>query len=204
MFAVFKRARKATLAAAAALSALTLAACDPATIGSGPTINTSKPVPVALLVPRGSAQQGDSVLAKSLENAARLAIADLDGVQIDLRVYDTAGTPEVASSAAQQALNDGARIILGPVYAEAANAAGIAARQRGVNVLAFSNNTAIAGGNVFILGPTFDNTARRLTKFAARNGKRNILIVGGNDAAGVAGRTAIQQAAAESGATITR
>ncbi|MEY8800050.1 penicillin-binding protein activator [Leisingera sp. XS_AS12] len=203
MFAVFKRARKATLAAAAALSALTLAACDPATIGSGPTINTSKPVPVALLVPRGSAQQGDSVLAKSLENAARLAIADLDGVQIDLRVYDTAGTPEVASSAAQQALNDGARIILGPVYAEAANAAGIAARQRGVNVLAFSNNTAIAGGNVFILGPTFDNTARRLTKFAARNGKRNILIVGGNDAAGVAGRTAIQQAAAESGATIT-
>lgn len=108
----------------------------------------------------------------------------------------------MASGAAQQALKDGARVILGPVYAEAANAAGIAARQRGVNVLAFSNNTAIAGGNVFILGPTFDNTARRLTSFAARNGKRNILIVGGNDAAGVAGRTAIQRAASQTGANI--
>ena len=202
MFAVFKRARKAALTAAAAVSAIALTACDPIAVGTGPTINTSKPVPVALLVPRGSAQQGDSVLAKSLENAARMAIADLDGVQIDLRVYDTAGNPEVASSAAQQALSDGARVILGPVYAEAANAAGIAARQRGVNVLAFSNNPAIAGGNVFILGPTFDNTARRLTSFAARNGKRNILIVGGNDAAGVAGRNAIQRAASETGASV--
>ncbi|WP_264212435.1 penicillin-binding protein activator [Leisingera thetidis] len=203
MFAVFKRARKAALTAAAALSAIALTACDPVAIGSGPTINTSKPVPVALLVPRGSAQQGDSVLARSLENAARMAIADLQGVQIDLRVYDTAGSPEIAAGAAQQALNDGARVILGPVYAEAANAAGIAARQRGVNVLAFSNNPAIAGGNVFILGPTFDNTARRLTSFAARNGKRNILIVGGNDSAGVAGRSAIQRAASQTGANIT-
>ncbi|KIC27642.1 penicillin-binding protein activator [Leisingera sp. ANG-M6] len=202
MFAVFKRARKAALTAAAALSAIALSACDPIAVGTGPTINTSKPVPVALLVPRGSAQQGDSVLAKSLENAARMAIADLDGVQIDLRVYDTAGSPEVASGAAQQALKDGARVILGPVYAEAANAAGIAARQRGVNVLAFSNNTAIAGGNVFILGPTFDNTAQRLTSFAARNGKRNILVVGGNDAAGTAGRSAIQRAAGNSGVSI--
>lgn len=202
MFAVFKRARKAALTAAAALSAIALTACDPVAIGTGPTINTSKPVPVALLVPRGSAQQGDRVLAQSLENAARMAIGDLQGAQIDLRVYDTAGNPATASTAAQEALDDGARVILGPVYAEAANAAGIAARQRGVNVLAFSNNPAIAGGNVFILGPTFDNTARRLTSFAARNGKRNILIVGGNDAAGSAGRAAIQRAASESGVSI--
>ncbi|MEP2716652.1 MAG: penicillin-binding protein activator, partial [Pseudophaeobacter sp.] len=83
MFAVFKRARKATLSAVAAISTFALAACDPIALGGGPTINTSKPVPVALLVPRGSAQSGDSVLAQSLENAARLAIADLQGVQID-------------------------------------------------------------------------------------------------------------------------
>ena len=143
----------------------------------GPTINTSKPVPVALLVPRGSAQAGDALLAQSLENAARLAIADLNGVQIDLRIYDTAGNPQQAATAATTAINDGARVILGPVYAEAANAAALAAAQRNVNVLAFSNNTAIAGGNVFILGPTFDNTARRLAGYAARQGKGNMVIV---------------------------
>ncbi len=202
MFAVFRNARKAACAAAVAISSLALVACEPVSLSTGPTINTSKPVPVALLVPRGSSKQGDAIMAQNLENAARMAMADLQGVQIDLRVYDTAGVPATAASAATQAVNDGARIILGPVYAEAANAAGLAAAQRGVNVLAFSNNTAIAGGNVYILGPTFDNTARRLTKFAAAQGKSKLLVVSGDDAAGLAGRDAINRAASRSGASV--
>ncbi|KII16059.1 penicillin-binding protein activator [Phaeobacter sp. S60] len=203
MFAVFQHARKAAMAAATVVSTLALAACDTLPTGGGPSINTTKPVPVALLVPRGSAQPGDALLAKSLENAARMAIADLNGAQIDLRIYDTAGAPQQAATAATTAINDGARIILGPVYAEAANAAGLVAAQRNVNVLAFSNNSAIAGGNVFILGPTFDNTARRLTSYAARQGKGNMVVVSGSDPAGQAGRVAIERAAAGNGASIS-
>ena len=202
MFAVFKPARKVALAAVTAIATLALAACDTVSIGGGPTINTSKPVPVALLVPRGSASSGDQALAQSLEIAARLSMGDLTVVQIDLRVYDTACNAEVAAAAATQAVNDGARILLGPVYAEAANAAGIAAAKRNVNVLAFSNNTAIAGGNVFILGSTFGNTAARLTGYAARQGKGNMLVVSGNNAAGQAGQQAIVSAAARTGANI--
>lgn len=204
MFAVFKPARKAAALLIGALGIAALSACDPVSIGGGgPTINTSKPVPVALLVPRGSAQSGDVVLAQSLENAARLAIGDLQNVQIDLRIYDTAGNAATASAVATQAVNDGAQIILGPVYAEAANAAGIAAAQKGVNVLAFSNNTTIAGGNVFVLGPTFDNTANRLTRYAAGQGKGNIVLVHSNDVAGQIGRNAVQKAVANSPATLT-
>lgn len=202
MFAVFKPARKVALAAIVAVSSIALTACDPISTGGGPTINTSKPVQVALLVPRGSGQPGDEVLAQSLENAARLAIADLQGVQIDLKVYNTAANAQTAAAAATQAVDDGARIILGPLYAEAANAAGVAAAKRNVNILAFSNNAAIAGGNVFILGATYDNTARRLSSYAARQGKGNILVVSGNDASGQAGRDAIQNAAAATGANV--
>ncbi|KUP90667.1 penicillin-binding protein activator [Tritonibacter horizontis] len=203
MFAVFNRARKFVLTATVVAASAIVAACDPGAIGGGgPSINTSKPVPVALLVPRGSAQHGDDVLAQSLENAARLAIADLNGVEIDLRVYDTAGNPQMATAMATQAVQDGARIILGPVYAEAANAAGIAAAKRGVNVLAFSNNTSIAGGNVFVLGPTFENTATRLAQYSARQGKRTMVVVSGNNAAGQAGRAAVQQAAVQTGMTL--
>lgn len=202
MFAVFDRARKAGIGLLAAASLTLLAACDTALVGGGPTIDTSKPVPVALLVPKGSAQAGDDILAASLENAARLAMADLQGVKIDLRVYDTGGNAATASAAAAQAVGDGARIILGPVYAEAANAAGLAAAQKNVNVLAFSNNPGIAGGNVFILGPTFGNTAARLTSFAAGRGKKNLLVVHSNDLAGQTGRDAIRTAAARSGARV--
>ena len=100
---------------------------------------------------------------------------DLGGVEIDLRVYGTAGNASKAAAAASQAVNEGAKIILGPVYGEAANAAGVAVASSGVNVISFSNNPTIAGGNVFILGPTFDNTASRLANYAARQGKRNVL-----------------------------
>ncbi|EBA16480.1 hypothetical protein RSK20926_22184 [Roseobacter sp. SK209-2-6] len=203
MFAVFKNARKAAFSALLGISALSLAACNPVALGNGPSINTSKPVKVALLVPKGSPQSGDSVLAQSLENSARLAIADLQGVQIDLTIYDTAGDPARAASVATEAVNGGAQIILGPVYAEAANAAGIAAAKRGVNVLSFSNTPSIAGGNVFILGSTFDNSARRLANFAKRQGKNSFVIASGTNAAGQAGEAAVRRAAAQAGVTVT-
>ena len=130
------------------------------------------------------------------------AMADLDGVSIDLRVYNTAGQAAQAQAMASQAIGDGAKIILGPVYAEAANAAGLVAANRGVNVLSFSNNPAIAGGNVFVLGPTFRNSANRLVQHAMANGKANILIAHGNDGSETAGRDAIQDAIAANGAIL--
>ncbi|MEX0285840.1 MAG: penicillin-binding protein activator [Paracoccaceae bacterium] len=203
MFAVFTYVRKAVARVIAPAALLALAACDTAGITTGgPSVDTSKPIPVALLVPKGSGQSGDAILAQSLENAARLAIGDLQGVQIDLRVYDTAGQASVASAKATEAVAAGAKIILGPVYAEAANAAGLAVRGKNVNVLAFSNNPAIAGGNVFILGPTFANTANRLTRYAAAQGKGSIAVVHGTDSAGSAGRAAIESAISRSPAQL--
>ena len=210
MFAFFKTLRKAAQRAVLPVAALALAACDPAALGSltgggtnsGPRIDTTRPVPVALLVPRGSGQASDELLANNLENAARLAMRDLNGVQIDLRVYGTAGNAGTAATQAAQAVNDGAQIIVGPLYAEAANAAGVAVAPLNVNVLAFSNNTTIAGGNVFVLGPTFDNAANRLVTYAARHGMDRVVIVHAQDVAGQLGRIAIQQAVSRSGATL--
>ncbi|WP_102225029.1 penicillin-binding protein activator [Acidimangrovimonas sediminis] len=202
MFAFLTRARKALTRGGIVLAALSLAACEPMTVGGGgPRIDTNAPVPVALLVPSGSTQSGDNRLAQSLVNAAKLAISDLDGVKIDLRVYPTAGNAQQAANAATKAVDDGAKIILGPVYAAAANAAGVAAAKRGVNVLAFSNNPAIAGGNVFILGPTFSNTADRLMKYAVSQGKSRIAVVHDTTTAGKAGEAAITAAISAAGAT---
>jgi len=176
----------------ALLSLAWLAACVAVPLGgNGPSLNAGRPVQVALLVPGGGTDVADAFLAQNLENAARMAIADLNGVQIDLRVYNTAADPQQAATVALQAVNDGAKIILGPLYAESANAAGVAVASRGVNVLAFSNNTQIAGGNVFVLGATFQNTATRLASYAARNGITRVMVVHSDDIPGQAGRDAI-------------
>lgn len=204
MFATLRSPRNPLLRLGAIVSALWLAACEPmpGTLGGGPGIDTRAAVPVALLVPAGSGNTGDETLAKSLRQAADLAISDLNGVKIDLRVYNTGGGAAQAATAASKAVDEGAKIILGPVFAESANAAGLAVADRGVNVLSFSNNTDIAGGNVFVLGPSFPNTANRLASYAASQGKRRILVVQDQTPAGDVGARAIQAAIGRSGATL--
>ncbi|MBW4706253.1 penicillin-binding protein activator [Roseobacter sp. YSTF-M11] len=204
MFAVFPFARKVLRAATLPFIALALAACDqvPGGFGGGPSINTGEAVPVALLVPSGSGQTGDAILAQSLENAARLAMRDLNGASVDLRVYQTGGDAATAAARAEQAIDEGAKIILGPVYAASANAVGNAVSGKGVSVLSFSNNAAIAGGNVFVLGQTFQNTANRMVGHARAQGKERFVIVYGQDSAGTQGRDAISNAVAAQGASV--
>jgi hypothetical protein len=158
---------------------------------SGQTIDPSAPVQVALLVPGGSDSAEASLIAASLENAARMAIADLNGVEINLRVYNTTRDPRLASQVAATAIADGAQIILGPLDAASANAVGVTVASANVNVLAFSNNTAIAGGNVFVLGNTFGNISDRLVRYAGSQGIRRFMIVHQDDLAGAVGRDSI-------------
>ncbi|MDZ7905718.1 MAG: penicillin-binding protein activator [Cypionkella sp.] len=182
------------------LGALTLSmACAPISVGG---IGGGGTIRVALLVPSGSGQAGDEVLGQSLENAARLAIQDLGDTKVQLMVYGTGGQPAQAAAMAKKAVADGAQVILGPVFAQEANAAGVAVAGSGVNVLAFSNNPDIAGGNVFILGPTFQNTAERLASYAVRTGKSKFMIASDRNIAGQLGRDAIKRGALIAGATV--
>ena len=64
-------------------------------------------------------------------------------------------------------------------------------------------NATIAGGNLFILGQTFQNTANRLAGYAARNGKKRILTVYSDNLAGRLGKQAIEQAVQANGGSIT-
>ncbi|UWQ22198.1 penicillin-binding protein activator [Jannaschia sp. W003] len=198
-----RAARK--LAALGAASAALAACAVPSDVGSGGggVQGDGGPVKVALLVPYGSARGSDAQVARSLENAARLAVGDLGAGTVALDVYPTQGTPGGAQAAAAEALAAGAQVILGPLYADNAAAAGVAVSGTGVPVLSFSNNTDIAGGNVWVLGNTFQNTARRLLGFAARQGRNRVLVTHATNEAGQIADRAVRAGAAGTGAQIT-
>ncbi len=206
MFARFTSARKTLARFFVFISVLWLAACDVTLAPDanvGQQIDVTRPIQVALLVPGASTQETDNQLARNFENAARMAIADVRGATIELRVYNTAGgNPQQAALAATRAVDDGAKIIIGPLFGEAANAAGVAIAGRNVNVLAFSNNRAFAGGNVFILGATFDNTAERLVQYANRQGINRYMVLHGQDLSGNVGRDAITAAVRNNGGQV--
>lgn len=204
MFARLPLIRKIATRLIALFSVLWLAACDIAPIagGSSPKVDTSRPVPVALLVPGGAQDAGDNRLAKSLENAARMAVADLQGAKIDLRVYNTAGNAQQAAVVARRAVDEGAKIILGPLHREAAVAASTAVANDGVSVLSFSNTSTIAGGNLFLLGQLYDTTARRLAGFAAQNGVTRYYVAAAEGPGGDLSRRAAVNAVAAAGGQI--
>ncbi|WP_108501618.1 penicillin-binding protein activator [Paracoccus indicus] len=201
--------RRAAIRTTAVISALFLAACDPVAMteqASGPEIgqmiDPGQPVRVALLVPGGTQSQEMEWLARSLTNSAKMAAADAQGANIDLRVYQTAGSEEQAVAQANAAADAGAQVILGPLFAGNANAVGHAMLPRNINVLTFSNNTEVAGGNVFTLGNSFDNIADRLVRYGVKRGKKNVLLVAEDDVAGQLGARAIQTAIARNGARL--
>ena len=150
-------------------------------------MDVDAPVRVALLVPYGTGDPGREQIARSLENAARLAQSDLRNATIDLAVYPTAGTSAGGQAAAQQAVAEGAKILVGPLFSTETAGAEPVAAGAGLNILSFSNNTQVAGSNVFILGTSFENTADRLVAYGLAHGLRSFGVV---YPAGLEGETA--------------
>lgn len=208
MFTIAKRiTRRASLAGIVA-AGLAVAACQPTSLGRsgpaiGPQIDPRQPVQVALLVPGGTGNADLDWLGRSLANSARMAASDARGAKIDLRVYTTTPSEASAVDAAEKAAAEGAKIILGPLFADSANAVGNAMKDNNLNVLSFSNNAEIAGGNVFVLGNTFQNVADRLVSYGVKQGLRRFLMVYENDPAGQIGAGAIETAIAQNRATLT-
>ncbi len=205
MITAFRRLRNRFAPLGLALAMLTLAACQTAapTLGTGRAVSGEQ-INVAVLVPYGSAQPGDDIVARSLENAARLAAGDVTGVSVDITVFSTGGIPAQAAALAEEAVRQGADIIVGPLRSDAAAAVGVAVAGSNVTVLSFSNNTEIAGGNVFVLGNSFDNTAQRMVQYAARQGQSRILILHAETLAGEVARDAVFRAATGAGLTVTQ
>jgi ABC-type branched-subunit amino acid transport system substrate-binding protein len=197
---MFRKSRRFVLLA---LCAGVLAACQVGVPGgSGPRVRAGAPIQVALLLPYGSASAGDEIVARSLENAARLAASEFEGVELEITVYNTAADASQAATVARQAIQQGARVIVGPLRSDAAAAVGVAVSNSNVAVLSFSNNTEIAGGNVFVLGHTYDNTAARIASYATRQGRNRIVILHAQNLAGEVARDAVQQAVARTGGTV--
>lgn len=121
---------------------------------------------VAVIVPLTGP---DGPVGTSISNAARLALIDTGEKSIRITVYDSAAAGG-AAAAAQRAIAEGNRLILGPLLAEDVRAAAPVARQAGVPVIAYSNDEGVAGDGVYIMGFTPDQSVSRVVSFARSRG----------------------------------
>lgn len=91
-------------------------------------------------------------VGKALQDAAELALFDLNAPDIELLPADAGTSAATASGAVQNVLVGGADILIGPLGATSVKAAAPAARARGLTVLGFSTDRGAAGGGVYLMG----------------------------------------------------
>lgn len=180
---MFRRSRFPAFTALA-VCVLALAACNNPTT-SGPrtpaanTANTgafdpTRPVTIALLAPSTAENAGAAQLGQALGNAARMSAVALNDPLINLRIYDTGGKPESARAAVTQALADGAKLIMGPLFSTSTKAVAAPASEKGAKVISFSTDSAIAGGSIYLSGFLPEMEARRITSFARAKGYNSV------------------------------
>jgi branched-chain amino acid transport system substrate-binding protein len=158
-------------------------------------------VKAALILPL-SAAGGIGLAAQSLKNAAEMALAEYNAPNVQLLVKDDAGTVQGAQAAAQQALDEGAEIILGPLLAPSVTAVGQVARPRGVPVIAFSTDTNVAARGVYLLSLLPESEVDRIVAYAASQGRRAYAALIPENAYGTVVQAALQQTTARRGARV--
>ncbi len=119
---------------------------------------------IALLVPMTGENGG---VGQSIANASNLAVLDTGGKTIRVTVYDTALG---ATGAAQKAIADGNKLILGPLLAEDVRAVAAVAKPAKIPLIAFSNDVSVAGGGTYLLGFTPGQSVTRAVSYAQTKG----------------------------------
>ena len=167
---------------------------EPTAVGSGQ-------VKVGLILPLSAAGNA-GVAAQSMKNAAEMALAEFQNPNIQLLIKDDGATPQGANAAAQQAVTEGAEIILGPLFAASVPAGGQIARQRGISVIACSTDSSVAGRGVYLLSFLPESDVNRIVSYAAGTGKRSFAALVPDNAYGNVVEAAFKEAAGRRGRVV--
>ena len=159
-----------------------------ATIGAGE-------VRAGLILPLSAAGNA-GVAGQSMRNAAEMAVAEFNSPNIQLLVKDDGGTADAARLAAQQSLDEGAEIILGPLFAQSVSVVGQMARARNIPVIAFSTDANVASAGIYLLSFLPESDVERIVQYAASTGKRSYAALIPDNPYGTVVEAAFKQAVA--------
>ena len=143
-----------------------------------------------------------AMVAKGLKQAAELALFEHNSENIQLIVKDDYGTPSGATAATQQAIAEGAEVILGPLTASTVPAAAQTARAKNIPVIAFSNDVSVAGPGVYLLSFLAQQETQRVVTYAGAQGKRRFAALIPATPYGDAVEPAFRQAVTAAGGTV--
>jgi ABC-type branched-subunit amino acid transport system substrate-binding protein len=156
---------------------------------------------VGLVLPL-SASGNAGAAGVAMRNAAEMALAELGDSNIALLAKDDGGTGQGAQAAVQQAIDEGAQIVLGPLFAHSVTSAKPAVRDRGIPMIAFSTDSNVAATGTYLLSFLPESDVDRVVAYAISQGKRSFIGLIPGSAYGTVVEGELQQSVARRGGRV--
>jgi branched-chain amino acid transport system substrate-binding protein len=163
----------------------------------GGSIGTGQ-VKAGLVLPL-SASGNAGAAGSAMRSAAEMALAEFNVTDLQLLIKDDGGNAPGARQVAQQAIDEGAEIILGPIFAHSVSPVGQIARSRNVPVIAFSTDANVATRGVYLLSFLPESDVDRIVSYAMSQGKRSFAAAIPDNAYGSVAEAAFKQSIARRG-----
>ncbi|MEM8550983.1 MAG: penicillin-binding protein activator [Pseudomonadota bacterium] len=199
---------------AVGLAALVAACGGGVEVPTAPSIVAQGPLPqeervigdgsvtIAMLLPI-TAGGSASGLAQAFQNAAELALDEVETDSVRIVVRDTGGETDKARAAAEASVTGGAQLILGPVFAPAVSGAAVATRSATVPLIGFSTDASLAGRGVYLLSFLPRQDATRIVQYASEQGIRSFAGLVPDNGYGLVMEAAFREAVAARGGRVT-
>jgi branched-chain amino acid transport system substrate-binding protein len=158
-------------------------------------------VKVGLVLPL-SASGNAGAAGTAMRSAAEMALAEFNVTDLQLLVKDDGGNAPGARQVAQQAIDEGAEIILGPIFAHSVSPVGQLARSRNIPVMAFSTDANVATRGVYLLSFLPESDVDRIVSYAISQGKKSFAAAIPDNAYGSVAEAAFKQSVARRGGRI--
>lgn len=161
------------------------------------------PLRVGVILPFSNASSGTRALAGAMLKAAELALYDSGNHDVVLMTADDSARPQEAAAAANRLLDQGAEVLIGPLFAASVTAVAPSARDRGVPVIAFSTDRTVAGNGVYLLSFQPENEVHRVIAYATGEGHKNFAALIPSTSYGKVSEQAFRDAVKAGGGTVS-
>jgi branched-chain amino acid transport system substrate-binding protein len=159
------------------------------------------PVKIALLLPLSGPSKE---LGQSMLDAAQLALFNSKMKNLQLLSFDTESNPAAASQAARSAIAQGVKLVIGPVFSKTTSAVSPITRAAKVNMLSFSNNNALKGEGVFLIGFMPDQQIKRVARYAVDHALTDFYVLAPANAYGKMAADSLTEALANTEGTVQK
>lgn len=151
---------------------------------------------VALLVPM-SGPNAD--VGQSIANATTMALLDTNAQNLRITTYDTSAG---SAAAATKAIQDGNKLILGPVQGDEVPTVATVARAARIPLISYAGDTGAGSRDVFAMGTAPVNSIGRTVAFARSRGIARFALLVPNGDYGARVRVAYDQAVKVTGGNL--